>query len=93
MEICDVCIVYVFVDLIGKYGGDVDNWMWFCYMGDFFFYCVYVGKDGKFVDYSEENVLFKFDYFLKVLVVGFEDGDFVMVVGYFGFINCYVCLL
>lgn len=57
-EIKDVCLVYVLVMGVGKYGGDIDNWMWLCYIGDFLFYCVYVGKDGKFVEYLEDNVLY-----------------------------------
>ena len=33
-------IAYAPADSIGKYGGDVDNWMWPRHTGDFSFYRV-----------------------------------------------------
>ena len=92
MEIRDVRIAYAPADSIGKYGGDVDNWMWPRHTGDFSFYRAYVGKDGKPADYSEENVPFKPDHFLKVSAAGLEDGDFVMAAGYPGSTNRYARL-
>tara|TARA_A200000159_G_scaffold94848_2_gene88007 strand:- start:4281 stop:4541 length:261 start_codon:yes stop_codon:yes gene_type:complete len=67
MEIRDVRIAYAPADSIGKYGGDIDNWMWPRHTGDFSFYRAYVGKDGKPADFSEENVPFKPEHFLKVV--------------------------
>ena len=51
-----------------------------------------MGKDGKPADYSEENVPFKPDHFLKVSAAGLEDGDFVMAAGYPGSTNRYARL-
>jgi len=56
LEIRDVRIVYAPADSIGKYGGDIDNWMWPRHTGDFAFYRAYVGPDGQPPDFAEENV-------------------------------------
>lgn len=92
MEIKDVRIAYAPADSIGKYGGDVDNWMWPRHTGDFAFYRAYVGKDGKPADYNENNVPFKPEHFLKVSAAGLDDGDFVMAAGYPGSTNRYARL-
>lgn len=47
LEIRDVRLVYAPPGSVGKFGGDVDNWMWPRHTGDFSFYRAYVGKDGK----------------------------------------------
>ena len=84
LEIRDVRLVYGPGDNIGKYGGDIDNWMWPRHTGDFSFYRAYVGPDGRPADYSEENVPFAPAHYLKVSAGGLEDGDFVMAAGYPG---------
>lgn len=80
----DVRLVYAPAGPIGKYGGDIDNWMWPRHTGDFSFYRAYVSPDGKSADYSEENVPFTPQHTLKVSGAGLDDGDFVMVAGYPG---------
>lgn len=92
MEIRDVRIAYAPADAVGKYGGDIDNWMWPRHTGDFSFYRAYVGKDGNPADYSEENVPFRPEHFLKVSASGLDDGDFVMAAGYPGSTNRYARL-
>ncbi|WP_223669123.1 S46 family peptidase [Kangiella shandongensis] len=89
MEIRDVRLVYAPSSHIGKYGGDVDNWMWPRHTGDFSFYRAYVGKDGKPADYSKDNVPYEPEHFLKVNANGVSKGDFVMVTGYPGRTNRY----
>nr|WP_233348495.1 S46 family peptidase [Henriciella algicola] len=84
LEIRDVRLVYGPGDSIGKYGGDIDNWMWPRHTGDFAFYRAYVGPDGLPADYAEENVPFKPEHVLKVSAGGLNDGDFVMAAGYPG---------
>ena len=84
LEIKDVRIAYSPADAVGKYGGDIDNWMWPRHTGDFAFYRAYVGKDGKPAEYSKDNVPFKPAHTLKVSAAGLEDGDFVMAAGYPG---------
>lgn len=89
LEIKDVRLVYAPSDKIGKFGGDIDNWMWPRHTGDFSFYRAYVAPDGSPADYAEENVPFTPPSHLKLYSEPLEDGDFVMVAGYPGSTNRY----
>lgn len=84
LEIQDVRLVYGPADSIGKYGGDVDNWMWPRHTGDFAFYRAYVGPDGQPAEHAEDNVPFEPEHYLKVSAGGLDEGDFVMAAGYPG---------
>lgn len=84
MEIKDVRLVYAPGDSIGKYGGDIDNWMWPRHTGDFGFYRAYVSPEGKPVEFSEENVPYQPKHVLNVSAAGLEEDDFIMVAGYPG---------
>ena len=88
-EIKDVRLVYAPPASIGKFGGDVDNWMWPRHTGDFSFLRAYVSKSGKSATYSKENVPFKPKHHLPVHADGVSEGDFVMVAGYPGRTNRY----
>ena len=92
LEVRDVRLVYAPADAVGKYGGDVDNWMWPRHTGDFSFYRAYVAPDGSSADYAEENVPYRPDHHLKVSAAGLDDGDFVMVAGYPGSTSRYAML-
>lgn len=89
LAIRDVRLVYAPPSSIGKFGGDTDNWMWPRHTGDWAFYRAYVNKDGKPADFSEDNVPFEPDAFLKVNAKGVDEGDYVMVLGYPGRTNRY----
>jgi peptidase S46-like protein len=89
LTIRDVRIVHAPAKSIGKYGGDIDNWMWPRHTGDYAFYRAYVGKDGKPADYSEDNVPYEPKHHLKVNAKGVDDGDYIMVLGYPGSTNRY----
>ncbi|MGB0893379.1 MAG: S46 family peptidase [Parashewanella sp.] len=89
MEIRDVRLVYNPAGSVGKYGGDIDNWMWPRHTGDFSFYRAYVNKAGKPADFSKDNVPYEPKSFLKVSAKGVQEGDFVMVTGYPGRTNRY----
>jgi len=89
LEIRDVRLAYNPAASVGKYGGDIDNWMWPRHTGDFSFYRAYVSTDGKPADYSKDNVPYEPKSFLKVSAKGLSDGDFVMVAGYPGSTNRY----
>ena len=92
LEVRDVRLVYAPADSIGKYGGDIDNWMWPRHTGDFSFYRAYVAPDGSAADYSEDNVPYQPDHHLQVSAGGLKEGDFVMVAGYPGSTSRYALL-
>jgi len=89
MEIKDVRLVYAPPGSVGKFGGDVDNWMWPRHTGDFSFYRAYVGKDGKPAAFSADNVPYQPKHFLKFADQPLGADDFVMVAGYPGRTNRY----
>lgn len=72
---------------IGKFGADTDNWMWPRHTGDFSVFRVYADKNNNPADYSEENVPYTPENFLKISLKGYENGDPVMVMGYPGRTN------
>ncbi len=84
LEIPDVRLVYVPAEGIGNFGGEADNWRWPRHTGDWSFYRVYVGPDGKPAPYSEANVPYKPKQWLKVQPEGVKEGDLVFVTGYPG---------
>ena len=89
LEIKDVRLAYAPPGSVGKFGGDIDNWMWPRHTGDFSFYRVYVGKDGKPAAYSPDNVPYRPKHWLKFADKPLGEGDFVMVAGYPGSTNRY----
>ncbi len=82
LEIKDVRLAYAPPTSVGKFGGNVDNWMWPRHSGDFSFYRAYVGKDGKPAAYAKDNVPYQPRHFLKFADQPLGVGDFVMVAGY-----------
>jgi hypothetical protein len=89
LTIRDVRLVHAPASSIGKYGGDIDNWMWPRHTGDYGFYRAYVGKDGQPADYSENNVPYHPKHHLKVNKSSVDEGDYIMVLGYPGRTNRY----
>ena len=69
---------------LGKFGGETDNWMWPRQTCDFSMFRVYAGKNNEPASYSEDNVPLQPRQFLNISLKGFEEGDFVMVMGYPG---------
>ncbi len=80
----DIRLVGAPPSAIGKFGGDTDNWMWPRHTGDFSLFRIYANKENEPADYSEDNVPFKPEKFLKIAIDGVEKGDFTMVMGYPG---------
>lgn len=89
LEIKDVRLAYAPPSGVGKYGGDIDNWMWPRHTGDFAFYRAYVGKDGKPAAFAADNVPYRPKHWLKFADKPLGVGDFVMVAGYPGSTNRY----
>ncbi|NQV03571.1 MAG: S46 family peptidase [Bacteroidia bacterium] len=80
----DIRIVYSPPLSIGNYGGEIDNWMWPRHTGDFSFLRAYAAPDGTGAAYSEENVPYKPEIWLKVAQEPIEPGDLTFVVGFPG---------
>ncbi|RJG15539.1 S46 family peptidase [Massilia cavernae] len=84
LMIKDVRVVYAPPDMVGNYGGDVDNFEWPRQTGDFAFLRAYVGKDGRPADPSPDNVPYKSKDFLVVSAEGLKNGDPILLAGYPG---------
>lgn len=80
----DVRLVGTPPNLIGKFGGDTDNWVWPRHTGDFSVFRIYVGSDNKPADYSASNVPYSPLHFLKIAFNDRKEGDFTMVYGFPG---------
>ena len=81
-RIRDVRLVYTPPKDLGKYGGDIDNWMYPRHTADFTFLRAYVGKDGKDQPYSKANVSLRTPVYLKVSARGIKRGDLSLVIGF-----------
>ena len=84
MMIRDVRLVYAPADMIGNFGGDIDNYEWPRHDGDYSFLRAYVGKDGRPADPSPDNVPYHSKDFLVVSAAGLKNGDPVLLAGYPG---------
>ncbi|MFO7999100.1 MAG: S46 family peptidase [Bacteroidales bacterium] len=74
----------------GKFGGDVDNWMWPRHSGDFSLFRVYAGADNRPSEYHEDNVPYKPAHFFPVSNRTAEPDDFTMVYGFPGSTSRYL---
>ena len=82
LRLLDVRLVYAPEKSIGKYGGDIDNWMYPRHTGDYAFLRAYVAPDGTPAAYADTNSPYKPAIFLKVSTEGIKKDSFVMVMGY-----------
>lgn len=74
---------------LGKYGGDIDNWMWPRHTSDFSMFRVYAGADNEPKGYSPDNVPYHPKKYLPVSIKGEHEGDYAMIMGYPGRTNRY----
>lgn len=84
LELNDIRLVYAPPDAIGRFGGEVDNWMWPRHTGDFSLLRAYVDPEGGNSTYAPENVPYRPARHLQVSSRGVRPGDLVMVMGYPG---------
>ncbi len=69
---------------LGKFGGDIDNWMWPRHTADFSMFRVYANADNEPADYNASNVPYKPKKYLPVSAKGVGEGDYAMIMGYPG---------
>lgn len=86
----DVRLVGAPSGIIGKFGGDTDNWVWPRHTGDFSLFRIYANAENEPADVSDENVPFKPKHYLPVSVAGVDTGDFTMVFGFPGMTQEYL---
>lgn len=86
----DVRLVGAPPSAIGKFGGDVDNWMWPRHSGDFALFRVYADENNSPVDYNEANKPYTPAHFLPVSNKGIELHDFTLIYGFPGRTNQYL---
>ena len=77
-------LVFAPPDMIGSYGGEIDNWMWPRHAGDFALMRAYVAPDGSSAEYSPNNVPYHPKRFLKIAGQPIEKGDFAFLIGFPG---------
>ncbi len=80
----DVRIVFAPPASVGKYGGDIDNWMWPRHTGDFTFMRVYSAPDGSGAAFSKDNVPVQPKNYLRIAGSDLKEGDFTFILGFPG---------
>ena len=80
----DVRLVGAPPSAVGKFGGDVDNWMWPRHSGDFALFRVYADGENLPAEYSQDNIPYRPEHFFPVSNRGLEIHDFTMVYGFPG---------
>jgi hypothetical protein len=86
----DVRLVGAPPQSVGKFGGDTDNWMWPRHTGDFSLMRIYMNKDGKPAEYSQDNVPYQPKHVIPISLKGYKEGDFAMIMGFPGRTNRYI---
>lgn len=86
----DVRLVGTPPSSIGKFGGDTDNWMWPRHTGDFSMFRVYADANNNPAEYSESNVPYRPENYLRISLDGVKENDFTMIMGFPGRTNRYI---
>ncbi|MSQ03757.1 MAG: S46 family peptidase [Myxococcales bacterium] len=81
-ELHDVRVVYAPPQSVSMFGGDADNWAWPRHCGDFALIRAWAAPDGSSAPYSEANIPYTPEHFLRVEPGGARPGEFVMMAGY-----------
>jgi Peptidase S46 len=74
---------------LGKYGGDIDNWMWPRHTSDFSVFRIYADSNNMPKAYNANNVPYHPAKFLPISIKGEKEHDFAMIFGYPGRTNRY----
>jgi hypothetical protein len=81
-RIRDVRLVYAPPLALGKYGGDIDNWMFPRHTADFAFLRAYVDRKGGGAPHAKGNVPLATRVHLQVSAAGIKERSLVTVVGF-----------
>ncbi len=68
--------------VLGKFGGDADNWAWPRHTADFSLLRIYVDKDNKPANHKKENIPLTNNPYFKISLGGVKENDFAMVMGF-----------
>ncbi len=74
---------------LGKFGGDVDNWMWPRHTADFSMFRIYADENNEPRPYNVKNTPYHPKKYLPISIKGVEEGDYAMIFGYPGRTNRY----
>ncbi|NWF49095.1 MAG: S46 family peptidase [Ignavibacteriaceae bacterium] len=85
----DVRLVYAPPESIGKFGGEIDNWMWPRHTGDFSFLRIYAAPNGEGREYNTDNIPYKPKVWLKLSNSDLDEGDITFILGFPGFTTRY----
>lgn len=80
----DVRLVGTPEEVIGKFGGETDNWVWPRHNPDFSVFRIYADKNNKPADYSPDNVPYKPRWYFPISLKPLKENDFTMVYGFPG---------
>ena len=86
----DIRLVAAPPKVLGKFGGETDNWMWPRQTCDFTLFRIYAKEDGTPAAYSPSNVPLKTPAYIPVSTDGYRLGDFAMTIGFPGITSRYV---
>ena len=87
----DVRLVYAPPLSVGKYGGDIDNWMWPRHTGDFTYLRAYMAPDGSGARYDPANIPVRPRRHLRIARTPLTEGDLTFILGFPGRTTRYRC--
>lgn len=80
----DIRLVGAPPSLIGKFGGDTDNWMWPRHTGDFSIFRIYTDANNNPAEYSLNNRPYKPLHHFPISLKGIKENDFTLIYGFPG---------
>lgn len=86
----DVRMVLAPPQIVGKFGGEADNWMWTRHTCDFAIFRIYGDENGEPSPYKETNVPLKVKKSLPISLKGVKEGDYSMIMGFPGSTSRYL---